>query len=912
MPLGIEEVLRPALRSRSTRFVFPSEVCAEAWLAASLREGPGALESDRFLGWDRLKELAATADGRVPADDCLRRIFAASLLAANAEGPFLSTVLNPAYAGTWRPFADYVASRLPALGRLPEALGSLSEIPAAADWLAIRRRYESFLRGIGRFEPSYEPRSLRSLEGTTFIFFPELIEDFEEYRSSLTPGPSLRLISLPGHPTGARLRRPETALAELRMVLSEIGELLDSGADAESVAITVPGLDRYRPYLEREAALLSVPLAVRSGSRLVSTPGGRLFAALRDASSSGFAFDSLRDLLLSPAWPWKDPGLGRGIMAEGQRLHAVASWSEGGRPRDVWELSLTGELLRGYRRLKSRIGAIVAAADFRSILKAYNAFRSEFLSSEREAWDSGADLTLARCVVELEGLVRAQAASGLEVKDAFGIFMRGLESKPYVSSGGGTAGVPVYEWRVAAGIRPERHFVLHASQDALSVPYRGFDYLGESLRERLGAVGDAAPAFIEAYALSGEEVVFSCPEAGFAGEEAAHGFLLSISGEEIPERKADASYSTEAAWLSGRGPEPARLHRVQALGLRAAASAPAFAPSEGAFLLPEAAAVAAARLSRRRGTGDELLAGIDSTSIDHYLACPYSYLYLRLLDAGPRPSGVSFVDALFIGEVYHAALALLFERIRDADLSFKPERAAEYRSLVGPCVSESFASLSRQRGAFVGVVLEAYRGRLERYLENLIAAEASRFPDLEIGPIEEELELEYPEAAGGVVLRGRIDRISRSDRGAVVIDYKKGGLPSRSQVAPDEEGAIAEAQIPAYLRLLDAKGEAIDSAWYVSIEGDARREAGSAACAFGDSADEGKEAYVERSRLEGFLRAFDAALEATVDGIFAGAYPLAPKETQKTVCIECGIRGICRERYALRFGSSPGARREGA
>ena len=55
MSIGIEEVLRPALRERSTRFVFPSEICAESWLAASLRaspRGPGALEADRFLGWD--------------------------------------------------------------------------------------------------------------------------------------------------------------------------------------------------------------------------------------------------------------------------------------------------------------------------------------------------------------------------------------------------------------------------------------------------------------------------------------------------------------------------------------------------------------------------------------------------------------------------------------------------------------------------------------------------------------------------------------------------------------------------------------------------------------------------------------------------------------------------------------------
>ena len=472
---------------------------------------------------------------------------------------------------------------------------------------------------------------------------------------------------------------------------------------------------------------------------------------------------------------------------------------------------------------------------------------------------------------------------------------------------------------------PKRHFILHASQDALSVPSRGFDYLGEALREELrpdsGADRDAAPAFIRAYALSGGSVTFTCPDTGFAGAEAAHGFLVSMSGVDQAPRATDPSYAAEASWISGRGPKPARLHRVQAVGLASAAAAAAFSPTDGASLEPQAAARAAARLHRRSASRSapaavDPLPGIDSTAIDNYLACPYSYLYLRLLNAGPQASGISFVDAMFIGDVYHHALARLFARIRDADGRFRPERKTEYRALVGPCLDDAFAELSRQRGPFVGIVLEAYRGKLRSYLENLVDAEASLFPDLEIGPLEMEFELEYPDVEGGVVLRGRIDRVSLSAKGAVVVDYKKGRLPSKSQVAPDDEGAIAEAQIPCYLRLVGANGAAIvagsgasplsiDSAWYISIEGDAHREPASAACAFGDdgASSRGEGPYVQRSSLQDFLAAFDAALRRTVEGIFAGAFPLASKETQKRACASCGARGICRERYALRFGS---------
>jgi hypothetical protein len=935
MSLGIEEVLRPLLRDRSVRFVFPSEVCAEAWLARALRfeDGPRALEAERFLGWDRLKEKAADRSEKPPVDDSIRRIFAARALADNEKTPFLSSILPRQYAGEWKSFAGYVSARLPTLGALPAALraagiqgnGTGSGDARLSDWIALRERYEAFLGSIGRFEPSFAPRELRELPGTTIIFFPELIEDFDQYRAALSSCPSVRLVDLPPNAPEVELRRPETALAELRETLSEIGSLLDGGEgkepmEAADIAITVAGLERYRPYLEREASLLSVPLALRSGASLAATPGGRLFAAMRDTASSDFSFDTLRDLLLSPAWPWKDSNMvGKAIIREGMKLHAIAGWPESGGPGekrrivDAWERSLSGKNRSWYLVLRSKIRDITGAKDFAGLLKSYNVFKTEFLSPAGEAWDEGADLTLARCIVELEKLVRAQDETKLDAPDAFGLFMRVLESTQYVSAKG-QAGVSVYDWRVGAGIQPKRHFILHASQEALVARYRGFDFLGEDLREKLGSDRDAAGDFIEAYARSGESVSFSCPLAGFDGEEAAHGSLVSLSRGEDTEggtraANADSGYREEALWLSGKGSAPFRLHKAQRDGLAAAEAAHAVVSGEGAYLEPMTAAKAASRLVR---PGESNMS-LDATAIDYYRSCSYAYLYLRLLGAGPEASGISFVDAFFLGDVYHAALEALFSRIKAEDGRFRPERVDAYRGFLGSCLGEAFGRLAEKRGAFVAVVLEAYRGRLEAYLSGLLETELERFPNLGICALEEELELAYPVFAQsgpgsmGVVLRGRIDRISRSDKGAVIVDYKKGRIPERSQVAPDESGSIAEAQIPCYLRLVTSSGEELDSAWYISIEGNDRLPSGSAVRAFGDLDAKGKGSYVGREELEGLLASFDASLGETVRGIAAGSYPLAPKDTQKDACRDCGARGICRERYALRFGQGSAA-----
>jgi len=905
--LGIAEAISASLRDRSVRFVFPSEICASFWLSRAAEGEVGAVEARRFLGWDSFKESTSEPGALPPADAALRWIFAADLLARNASSPFLRAVVPPAFAGEAAPFAPWLAARLSRLGSLPEdlarrgvdgeALARGGTESALADWLAIRDGYSRFLADIGRRESSFAPRALGAGQGRTLIFFPELIEDFDEYAPSLARSPSTTIVRLPSSPPRTALSVHDSALGELRDVLARVGRLLDSGTRHDAIALTVPGLEAYRPWLERESILLSVPISIRSGAPLSATSGGRLFASLRDAASSGFSYAAMRDLLLSPAYPWKRPAFARDLLAAGARLHAIAPWPEGGQLRDPWEASLRDpDLLSGYRSVKRAILAISRSRDFASLRSAYSAFREEFLSAEEGDWDEATDLSLARCVVELGGLVRAQAAAGLSVPSPFALFLRALEDKRYVSARG-ELGVPVYEWRVAAGIAPARHFVLDASQASLSAPRRRYDFLPESLRRRLGASdGDAAAAFIAAYAGSGEDVRFSCPARGFDGERAPHGAVARhrLSDVSADEAGLDGSYAAEAAWLAGKGPRPKSLHAVQMRGLEAAAGAMA-ARGEGAFLGEEARELAASRLRRR---GEERYS-LDATSIDAYASCPYAYLYLRLLGAGPEPSGIAFADALLIGEAYHAALAGLFARMRDEDGRFRPDRVADYRSWIDGCLDGAFEELALRRGPFVRAVLETYAARLSAFLASLLDAEAERFPNLGIGPLEASYELDRPGLAlSPLALRGRIDRVSLDGDRAIVVDYKKGAVPARADVALAEDGGVSRVQIPCYLRLLEGSGYDVLSAWYVSIEGGGGKGPGSAAPAFGP----GRDSYVESGDKEAFLAAFDAALERTASGIAAGRFPTVPKGEQEKSCRECGSRGICRERYALRFG----------
>jgi hypothetical protein len=236
----------------------------------------------------------------------------------------------------------------------------------------------------------------------------------------------------------------------------------------------------------------------------------------------------------------------------------VAPWTAGGQKVDAWDESLSGQERSWYLGLRRKITDIVRADSFASLRKSYNVFRSEYLAPQGEGWDEGTNLSLARCVEELGELVEAEDATKLRAGAAsFGIFMRVLADKVYVRAGK-EPGVSVSDWRVSAGIYPARHFILGASQDALSVPRRGFDFLGEGLRKRLGpalyadpaeADRDSGPDFIRAYALSGASVSFSCPEVGWDGETSVHGYLLSLPPDETAangREGRDPSYRDEA------------------------------------------------------------------------------------------------------------------------------------------------------------------------------------------------------------------------------------------------------------------------------------------------------------------------------------------------------------------------------
>lgn len=228
----LEGVLSPRAGERERLLVFPSQAVADAWArAAPARFNLGAVETDRFLGWDRFKELVLSERREErPADRMARRIWAAGIVARQREKPFLSMLAGP---GAPSPaFTGFFAALPPALDGAARLLsgsgGRLAATDGAmADLVLLRDDYASFLDRHGLFEPAWD--RARPLPGGRLatIIAPELIEDFAIYEDGLAGlGASVEIVRLPGRDAPAArsptLLRFENSYEELRWTFLEI------------------------------------------------------------------------------------------------------------------------------------------------------------------------------------------------------------------------------------------------------------------------------------------------------------------------------------------------------------------------------------------------------------------------------------------------------------------------------------------------------------------------------------------------------------------------------------------------------------------------------------------------------------------------------------------------------------------
>ncbi len=903
-PEEVERVLVERIHLPDEIFVFPSEIVADSWQQRLLETGAvRALRRDRFLSWDRMKEryFSPYLSSR-PANLMFRSLFASRLLSLEdgAEFPFRD-LINPRYPEQAPRFVGWISGLLPQLRRAMKIIEEEeSNLPGdfVADVSYLYKEYADFLSRYGLFEPAWQEPDSRETAAPVHLFFPELIEDYEELRPLLAGNSGFivhPMRSIAGaEPSGPGIKRFTSAWEELEAALERLGELLEEGVSPSDITISLPSYEAWMPFLDEAARLRDIPLHFRSGSRLSDFPVGRLFRSLKELEASGFAHSAVKNLFLDPRYPWRRREQWRSLIRFGVEHSCIRSHTGSSGRYDPWKgkLKRTGESrLEGlYESFRSELKSLLESGSYEEL----NAKIVGFLTSwfEDELWGGEERKVLQYSLLQLRKLAEAEDVlhGDWSPSDPFGLWLSILDQSLYVPTFSGV-GVSVYRYRVAAGVYPRYHFILGAGQEETRVLFDTLSFLREDRRGGIEAgAKDLSIPYIEAYSRSGGEVYCSCSDAGFSGPQLPPAEFLSpervslggvIEGSIVHSR--DRYRAEQRAWFE-EAPLPAQVHRGQAAAFRSISST-GFNRKNRVYTRGH---IEDARLKEamfsviRKENG---LFRFSPNGLDSYRGCHFSYYLYYALGIEAEEYEPGYEDPRVAGILAHRALELLFISIRDGEGSFQPDKLEEYRVRAHGAVE---TSLQESEGRGLDLFPPEWR-RLRSYLhdamERFLEVEAATFPLFRVEALEKEADRSFP--GRGVELSGRMDRVSSINGRPAVVDYKNGKLPLVKTYVPKGGGLPERTQMPIYLLLAEALWPNAAAISYYSV----KQASYSHLLYEGPSGEKEKLGAERLGEIAGEV--VEEAAKAR-HAIERGDFLTSPG------CDPCDFRALCRSKYSIR------------
>jgi hypothetical protein len=851
-------------------FIFPTDVALNRWVDRLLRLEGGTVAMEQFTAWDNFKQesIRSRMQNKKSIPALLRKIFAGRLLEENAEavkkgGPgaaIFASLIPPEYASSASSFAPWISRILPQLGSWFEkvsgkAVADITEEDAGSpafargddrDLCILAGSYKKFLDENRLFEPVWEKPPFEDLGRECFLFFPECLSDYCEYRDLLERAEQVTIVPL--GESGAAGSSKTYFYTNARSEITEAALYIKNLAEKEqvpwdSIAVCVPDTENYEPYVLREFANRNIPAVRRTGKPLASYPAGRLFPALLDCHRRNFSFEAVSNLLLNSHLPWKNRKIIDQLVDFGIKNNCLCSWVEEGKKEDVWLdafASFSGgrEILacNFYRDLKNSVEKLCGASSFAEIRKHYFVFRERFLDIAECLPET--DTILSRCVSELLRLGEIEEAfPGISAPDPYRFFTEHLDETRYLPQEN-SRGVSILPYRTAAPAPFECHIVLGSSQENLSEVFPRLAFLPRLKKEKLGFQDiDASKVFIDLHRLnSARPAVFFCAQESFSGFAIPHaGLELSGKariryGEGEPGAFAPDLFHRERLFLSGPGRAPADpagspvLHQVQAEGFRAfmdrrQAQLGAAVPAERAGHQGMGGRLFA-DLARKRygGSGDfQGMFRVSATAMEPYFRCAAEWLFARILRLESVRMETSLTAENIMGSLYHAILNRFFDSVvrEKGGVLLRPEGEAlpePYRDLLASCGTELFDGLplllgeNRPLSALTVRFLRAGKEAALKQTEILLTLLLRYFGGFRVAGSE----TVYNAKRGNHYLTGKVDLLLADERageagGAVIVDFKLNYLPRRSDCIGTGERGLQNFQLPMYLCLAEAE-----------------------------------------------------------------------------------------------------------
>ncbi len=172
--------------------------------------------------------------------------------------------------------------------------------------------------------------------------------------------------------------------------------------------------------------------------------------------------------------------------------------------------------------------------------------------------------------------------------------------------------------------------------------------------------------------------------------------------------------------------------------------------------------------------------GAAPTALESYARCPFQFFARHALGLEPleRPEDILGPSAAEFGEIGHRILNWFYRELIDAGYFEKPADRLNVDAVLQSAAARAFADYEKNHSVGYPLAWESQKAAIIELLQRVIAQDLGELRASGYVPAELETEIEgrlaadWPEPLKNLKIRGRIDRIDRSQERLRVIDYK--------------------------------------------------------------------------------------------------------------------------------------------
>jgi len=957
----VETVLFENVNKPNSCFIFPTDIAASRWADHLLRLRGGTIAMNKFIAWDVFKQnsIKSKVKNKKSIPSAIRKIFVSRLIRENAENcalgktPVFSSLIRVQWAGQAGHFTSWITGILPQLGswlnkttglRTDNILDESAEKAFCGledddrDMFILAFRYAQFLEKYGLFEPAWETPPFNDDGKEYFIFFPESLSDFSEYRELLAASGHVKMINASN--TGNMpfdtffYTNARSEITEAALYIRALHE--NMAVKWDSIGVCIPDSENYEPYVMREFTNRNIPFVKRTSKPLTDYHAGRFFRSVLDCVSQNFSFPSIVSLALNRNLPWKDTALINSLMEFGIANNCISSWTEEKDGKEtainVWEDAFKKPLggidphvIQFFNDLKKRLISIRTAGSFSEIRKNYFIFRELFFDMEKCSDET--DLVLSRCISELVYLCEIEKNFPDEsAVDPFLFYTEYLGEINYLAQTQ-ACGVNILPYKTAAAAPFDCHIILGAAQNNLSVIYSRLDFLPRKKREKLGIFDeDASEAFINLHKYNSlKNAVFFCSKQTFSGFTIPHSKINAPSDPEdryalqpaLRNKFSPDYYSAESS-IETENSAPLKLHENQINGFENWKNRRKTEETSGGKLHVGKNLL---ELIRRKFAYDKNMPekySVSASSLASYYQCSLKWLYERVLNLENVQIEASLTAENITGMLYHAALNLFFSELKEKKQPLsapvyaesKPALPENYRNLLGNCIEAVFSGEKPQMSALTARLMRAGKKHFYFHLENCIAYFLSFFSGCYITGSE----ISYQNEREKYFLNGKLDLILQAEsetsgKEYIIADFKLKRTPARDDCTGEGENGLSDFQLPMYITLSEEneKIKVHNALFYSILEFKPEVIIGAVTDKFTQITIPKKEddrILRNSKKFDEIINEFNIKAERFAKEISTGGFTVF--ESKYNNCSSCNFNRICRTVYIINRGNING------